>query len=111
MYRENCVRSNIMEKEKLIFFRHENQKGVFHYDLYEGEFVALSILNSGKMEYIKNHGALDLSFEENGTFDVWAVDVIEDPEYVQNVYDHFEATGNSYFQNGIEGICVLKFHR
>jgi hypothetical protein len=105
------------EKEKkmanqLIKFRHDNHKGIFHYTVFEGDFVALSEVNTGKIKYIKEHGALDITFDLQSTaYDIMAVDVIEDPVYVKQVYDFMQAAGNSYFNQGPEGLCVLKFHK
>lgn len=98
--------------DKLIKFRHEHTKGVFHYDVFNGDFVALSKVNTGKIQYIKEHGALDLTFNmDDDQYDIMAVDVIEDKDYVQKVYDHFLQTDNAWFTDGIEGLCVLKFHK
>lgn len=97
---------------QLIKFRHENHKGIFHYTVFEGDFVALSELDTGKIEYIKEHKAIDITFDlQSTTYDVMGVDVIEDNEYVQKIYDYMQTTGNSYFNRGIEGLCVLKFHK
>lgn len=100
-----------MENDKLITFRHENSTGIFHYTLYQGDFVALSEVQTGKIDYIKEKGSLDLAFDDADSYDIWAVDVIEDPDYVQKVYDHFLTTENGYFTEGIEGLCVLRFHK
>jgi hypothetical protein len=97
---------------KLIKFRHGNNVGIFHYTVFEGDFVALSEIDTGKIAYIKEKGAIDLTFDmDSTTFDVMAVDVIEDPEYVKKVYDFMQKTENSYFNRGSEGLCVLKFHK
>jgi hypothetical protein len=97
---------------QLIKFRHDSHKGIFHYTVFEGEFVALSEIATKKIDYIKEHGAIDLTFDLHGTnYDIMAVDVIEDPEYVKRVYDYMQATENSYFNRGIEGLCVLRFHK
>ncbi|MBU1020099.1 MAG: hypothetical protein KJ847_02710 [Firmicutes bacterium] len=101
-----------MGKEQLIKFRHHSAKGIFHYTIYKGDFVALSEVKTSKIDYIKEHGAIDLTFDvEHDIYDVMAVDVIEDKDYVQEVYDYMIATENAYFFDGIEGLCVLKFHR
>lgn len=97
---------------QLIKFRHGNHKGIFHYTVFEGDFVALSEVNTGKIDYIKEHGALDITFDLQSTaYDIMAVDVIEDPAYVKQVYDFMQASGNSYFNQGPSGLCVLKFHK
>jgi general stress protein 26 len=101
-----------MGKEKLVKFRHENIKGIFHYDTFEGCFVVLSKIDSGKIDYIKEHGAIDITFDiEEENYDVMAAEIVEDKDYVQKVYDHFKETENAWFENGIEGLCVLKFHK
>lgn len=100
-----------MKMRKLIQFRHGNHKGVFHYTVYKGAFVALSEINTSKIDYIKEHGALDLKFEDDVAYDVMAVDIIDDPSYVKEVYDYMLEHKNAYFTDGYEGLCVLKFHK
>lgn len=101
-----------MKSEKLIKFRHHNSKGIFHYTLYKGEFVALSEINTSKIDYIKEHGAIDLTFDvDRDVYDVMAVDVVEDLDYVTAVYNYMLEEENAYFKDGIEGLCVLKFHK
>jgi hypothetical protein len=100
-----------MKTRKLIQFRHGNYKGVFHYTVYKGAFVALSEKNTGKIDYIRDHGALDLKFEDDTAYDVMAVDIIDDPAYVKEVYDYMISQKNSYFTDGYEGLCVLQFHK
>ncbi|AIO18359.1 hypothetical protein KQ51_00473 [Candidatus Izimaplasma bacterium HR1] len=101
-----------MGKSDLIKFRHDNCKGIFHYTVFEGAFVALSELDTGKVSYIKKHGTLDITFDQKSeTYDIMNIDIVEDKEYVQKVYDYMTALSNSYFNDGIEGLCVLKFHK
>ena len=96
---------------KVIKFRHGNHKGLFHYIKMDGVFVALSEVGTGKVEYIKEHRSLDITFDLKGEkYDVYFVDVIEDKETVQKVYDEMLKQDNTYFKEGIEGLCVLKFH-
>lgn len=98
--------------EKLVKFRHYDVKGIFHYDLFEGHIVVLSRKQSTKIDYIKKTGAIDITFQtDTEEYQVMGVDIINDPTYVQKVYDHFQATGNAYFNEGIEGLCVLRFHK
>ena len=101
-----------MGKQDLIKFRHGNHKGIFHYAVYEGDFVALSELDTGKVTYIKDHGTLDITFDpKSETYDIMNIDVIEDKDYVQQVYDFMTEQDNNYFKNGIDNLCVLKFHK
>lgn len=101
-----------MGKAQLIKFRHGAQKGIFHYVVFEGDFVSLSEVKTSKIDYIKSHKSLDITFDlQSETYDVMSVDVIEDQDYVQKVYDFMLENDNTYFRNGIEGLCVLKFHK
>jgi len=80
--------------------------------MFEGSFVALSEVQTQKVKYIKEHGAIDISFDlQSEHYDVMSADVIEDQEYVQKVYDHLIESGNAWFKDGIDGLCVLKFHK
>ena len=90
---------------KLVKFRHNYHKGIFHYDVLDDYIVVLSQKDTGKIEYIRQHGTIDVTFKiEEEEYQIMGVDIIEDKEYVQKVYDH-------YFKDGIEGLCVLRFHK
>jgi general stress protein 26 len=98
--------------EKLVKFRHNYHKGIFHYDVLDDYIVVLSRNDAGKIEYIKQNGTIDVTFiVEDEDYQIMAVDIIHDKEYVQRVYDHFKATGNDYFKDGIKDLCVLRFHK
>jgi hypothetical protein len=97
---------------KLVKFRHNYHKGIFHYDVLDDYIVVLSKDDTGKIKYINEHGAIDVTFQiENEEYQIMGVDIVTDKEYVQKVYDHFKASGNDYFKDGIEGLCVLRFHK
>ena len=101
-----------MKEQDLIRFRHGNYKGIFHYAVYKGEFVALSEIDTGKVKYIKDHKTLDITFDtDSETYDIMSIDIIEDKAYVKEVYDFMTSTDNNYFKDGIENLCVLKFHK
>lgn len=101
-----------MAKKDIIKFRHENDKGMFHYTVFEGEFVALSELKTKKVDYIKKHGTLDITFDlKSETYDNMAVDIIDDQEYVKKVYDFMSSNDNNYFEDGYDHLIVLKFHQ
>jgi general stress protein 26 len=106
------TKEKFMEKQKFVKFRHNDHKGIFHYDVYNGDIVVLSKNNTSKIDYIKSHGAIDVTFiVEEEDYQVMGVDIINDPSYVQEVYDHFKNSENDYFKDGIDGLCVLKFHK
>lgn len=101
-----------MNRNKFVKFRHENNKGIFHYEVFEGKFVVLAEAKSGKIAYIKEHGSIDITFDvEEENYDVLSVDIIEDKDYVQKVYDYMLKKENTYFKQGIDGLCVLRFHK
>ena len=101
-----------MGKRDLIKFRHDNNKGIFHYTVFEGDFVALSELATGKVQYIKEHGSLDITFDpKSETYDKMAVDVIDDKEYTEKVYNLMLENDNNYFKDGYDHLVVLKFHK
>ena len=101
-----------MPKRDLIKFRHGNNKGIFHYTVFEGDFVALTEVKTGKIDYIKEHGTLDITFDlTSETYDIMEVDVIEDEDYVKKVYDFMLKNENNYYKDGFDKLCVLKFHK
>ena len=50
-----------MNKKSLIKYHHDNEHGLMHYVVYEGEVVVLSELESKKVEYINKTGKLNSS--------------------------------------------------
>ncbi|MCF7926606.1 MAG: pyridoxamine 5'-phosphate oxidase family protein [Candidatus Izimaplasma sp.] len=99
-------------ENQLVKFRHGNSKGVFYYVIFEGDFVALADIRSPKINYIKSHGAIDLAFDmDSETYDLMEVDIITDKPYVKKIYNYMMEKENTYFKDGTEGLCVLKFHR
>ena len=101
-----------MGKNELIKFRHGNHKGIFHYTTIDGDLLALSEVKSGKIEYIKEHGCLDITFNPGGeTYDVMNVEIITDKDLVQRVFDKMLENNNNYFKDGFDELCVLKLHK
>ena len=98
-------------EEKILKFRYGKHKGIFHYDVLDGAFVVLSEKDSRKIQYVYETGSIDVTLDTSGeTYDVYSVEIIDDKDYVQKVYDHFLATDNAWFHDGIQGLCVLKFY-
>ncbi len=101
-----------MGKRDLIKFRHGSHKGIFHYTILDDAFVSLSELKTGKVEYIREHGTLDITFDpKSETYDNMAVDIVDDQEYVKKVYDVMLENENNYFKDGFDHLVVLKFHK
>ena len=102
-----------MENKKTILkYKHQGEKGLLHYTLLNDEIVVLSQFDSLKVKHIQDHGAFHVSFDlKSDRYDVLAADIITDKEVVEAVYDLMQETGNSYFNDGIEGLCVLKLHK
>lgn len=101
-----------MAKKDIIKFRHGNHKGMFHYTVFEDQFLALSELKTGKVDYIKEHGSLDITFDlKSETYDKMAVDVMDDQDLVKRVYDFMLENDNNYFKDGYDHLVVLKFHK
>lgn len=101
-----------MSKGNLMKFRYGSKKGIFTYALVDGDFVSLSYGYADKIKYIKEHGAIDMTLDmKSETYDLWAVDIIDDPAVVKRVYDHFIEQGTAYFDEGTDGLVVLRFHR
>lgn len=98
--------------KKLVKFRHECEKGIFHYEVFEDAFVVLAEKKSSKIPYIRTHKTIDITFDvDNENYDVFAVDIIEDKEYVQKVYDFMTENDNNYFSDGFDDLVVLRFHQ
>lgn len=101
-----------MNKRSLIKFKYGENKGLFHYVIFEGEVVVLSETNTRKIAYVDKHGKLEITFDiDSNIYDVVKVDLVKDPEYVAKVYNYMIETNNAYFADGFDDLCVLKFRK
>lgn len=101
-----------MNKKSLVKFRHNNNVGLFHYVIFEGDFVVLSEKETGKVLYIKENGKLEITFDvETENYDMLTVELVEDTNYVEKVYNYMIETNNPYFHEGVEGLVALKFRK
>lgn len=98
-----------MNKLSLIKYAHDNESGLLHYVIFEGDVVALSLEKSLKVDYINTHGTLDVSFDiESSNLNITKVKVVTDKEYIEKVYNYALETGNAYFKDGFNQLCALK---
>ena len=98
-----------MNKRALIRYKHDNETGLMHYVVFEGDVVVMSAYKSKKVSYIEEHGTLDITFDiDQNLLDTVKAEVITDKDYVKRVYDYMIETNNAYFEDGIEDLCVLK---
>ena len=101
-----------MNERSLIKYKHDDDHGLMHYVIFEGDVVVLSQYESKKVTYIENHNELDITFDiKSRDFDRVKVGVVTDPEYVQKVYDYMIEINNAYFKDGTDGLCVIKFEK
>ena len=101
-----------MNKKSLIKYYHNNEHGLMHYVVFEGEVVVLSEEKSKKVEYINEMGKLNITFDiKSDNFDIIDVTVITDKEYVGKVYNYMIDINNAYFKDGYDTLCVLKFKK
>lgn len=101
-----------MNKKSLIKYYHNDDKGLMHYVIFERDVVVLSELNTKKVEYINEHGKLNVSFRvDSDTFDEVSVTIITDKEYVSKVYNYMHEINNAYFFDGYDNLCVIKFDK
>lgn len=98
-----------MKNAKAIYkYIHNNEIGFMHYVVFEGKVVVLSKTESKKVDFIKENGYLDVTQDLKGNeFSKMNLSVVTDEEYIQKVYDYMLQTNNSYFKDGIEGLCAL----
>lgn len=98
-----------MNKKSLIKYEHDQEKGLMHYVVYNGEVVILSRYESKKVTYIEKNGTLDISFDiDSKALDTVKAEVITNQEYVMKVYNFMIETSNAYFFEGTEGVCVIR---
>lgn len=91
-------------------YKHENEKGVMHYVTFENQVVGLSQIKSLKIDYVDQYGKLDVAFDlKSKEFKTVSVEISNDIEFVKSVYEYMLSVDNTYFKDGQEGLCVLKF--
>ena len=101
-----------MNKKSLIKYYHDDEHGLMHYVVFEGEVVVLSELESKKVDYIEKVGKLNVTFDiTSDKFEVIDVSIIKEQEYVGKVYNYMLNTNNAYFKDGYESLCVIKFKK
>ena len=98
-----------MNKRSLIKYKHDNENGLMHYVVFEGDVVVMSAHKSKKVTYIEQHGTLDITFDiDQNLLDTVRAEVVSDKEYVDKVYHYMIETNNAYFEDGEEDLCVIK---
>lgn len=101
-----------MNKKSLIKYYHEDEKGLMHYVIFDGDVVVLSAKDSKKVDYINKNGNLNITFDiKSDDYGVVDVKIINDKNYITNVYNYMIDTNNAYFKDGIDGLCVIKFSK
>lgn len=101
-----------MNKNALVKYRHDDDKGLMHYVVFNGDVVVMSKHESKKVAYIEQNGEMDVTFDiTTNNFAPVKINVITDDEYVMSVYNYMLETNNAYFVDGTEGLCVLKFEK
>jgi hypothetical protein len=102
-----------MKNPKAIYkYTHTGEVGYMHYVVFEGKVVVLSKLDSLKINFIEENGKLEVTanIKDNNYSEV-KCKVERDLSYVQKVYDYMQETNNSYFNEGIEGLCAIIFEK
>jgi hypothetical protein len=101
-----------MNKKSLIKFAYKNEKGLFHYVIFNKDLVVLSEVNTGKIAHIEEFGTLDVTFDiKEGVLEPLKAEVVKDKEYVEQVYNYMIETNNAYFTEGFDNLCVIKFYK
>ncbi|QMS84634.1 pyridoxamine 5'-phosphate oxidase family protein [Candidatus Xianfuyuplasma coldseepsis] len=99
-----------MNKKALVKYRHDDERGLMHYVVFNGDVVVMSKYESKKVAYIEQNGSLDVTFDiSTNNFAPVKIEVVTDDEYVMSVYNYMIETNNAYFLDGTEELCVLKF--
>ena len=98
-----------MNKLSLVKYAHGEEKGLMHYVVFEKEVVVLTEEESKKVDYVKEHGKLKISFDvKSKGYDELVVEAVTNKDYVEKVYNYMLEINNAYFKDGYESLCVLK---
>lgn len=101
-----------MSKKSIYKYKHDEETGFMHYVVFNGEIAVLSKKDSLKVEYVEQTGTLavtaDLKSEE---YEDVKAKVVKDKAYIQDLYNTMNELGNSYFRDGIEGLCAIVFEK
>lgn len=102
-----------MGKPKSIYkYTHDGEIGYMHYVDFEGSSVVLSNYDSLKTKYIIKNGFLEITTNlKDIQFDKVKCSIVTDTDYVQKVYDFMQDLENSYFKDGIDGLCAIVFEK
>ena len=52
-----------MNNKALVKYRHDDEKGLMHYVIFNGEAVVMSRYDSKKIAHIEKNGELDVTFD------------------------------------------------
>lgn len=99
-------------KKSIFKYKHDNQEGYMHYILLEGKMVVLSQYKTAKVDFIKEHGKIEITFDmSSDTFDPVKAEIITDSAYVHKVFNNMSEMGNSYYREFEEGLCAIIIHK
>jgi general stress protein 26 len=100
----------MINDKSLIKYKHDNDQGLMHYVVFEGEVVVLSKYASKKITYIEQNGKLNITFDvKSKDLELVEIELVTDKEYVEKVYNYMIEINNAYFTDGFDDLCVLKF--
>lgn len=102
-----------MKNPKAIYkYTHDGEVGYMHYVVFEGSVVVLSKEDSLKVDYIQKNGTIKVTADiKHNDYTEVKCRVENNPEFVQSVYNYMQETNNSYFNDGIVGLCALVFEK
>ena len=91
-----------MNKKSLIKYYHENETGLMHYVIFDGDVVVLSAQDSKKVDYINENGNLNITFDiKSDDYGVVDVKIINDKNYRSCYWLTKKSNGASFRQAAI----------
>jgi hypothetical protein len=99
-------------KKSIIKYRHDSEEGYMHYIVFEEKFVVLSQFKSNKVDYINEHGKIEITFDlKSDTFDPVKAEVVTDSSFIHKVMNEMQRFENSYYREYEEGLCAIIIHK
>jgi hypothetical protein len=94
--------------KNILKYAHGDETGFLTYEVVNGKIMTISHFKSKKVVFIEEHGKLDITHELKTTnYKTVEATLSTEPKLLEYVFQKLKATGNEYFQELKEDMCVI----